>query len=277
MFEHSLYKLMHVGVFKQDNYGDETLIGSAAVAMRSIIAAGNLGKDWFELHNQGHRVGEVRLGLSFQKDVFLSDTRDAAERVISVGSENASDNSSPSPPPHHSITSSAPEQTEPKLELYADNTTKELPVPDGLDAQLERMRKQVDTNEFWAPEKGVNSCPSCGESFSVFRRKHHCRTCGNIFDSKCLTEIDGWRLSVLGKLIVCKACLAVIEGSVTLDATRHKVDVMAARILRIFGDDAYDEPVWRQFRQELVDEGFSGNFLDQNKARFPLKEGRLIC
>jgi FYVE zinc finger/PX domain len=91
------------------------------------------------------------------------------------------------------------------------NDSKE-PTIDNLDARLEQMKIQVKTKEFWQPEKGVKSCPSCGESFSVFRRKHHCRTCGLIFDTKCLTEIKGQELGVTEGLIVCKTCLDIIEN-----------------------------------------------------------------
>jgi predicted RNA-binding Zn-ribbon protein involved in translation (DUF1610 family) len=81
-----------------------------------------------------------------------------------------------------------------------------------LDA-LEQIIKQVETKEFWEPEEGVKSCPSCGDAFSVFRRKQHCRTCGHIFDFKCLTEFEGRRTGIEEKLLVCKTCLDIIEGS----------------------------------------------------------------
>lgn len=38
----------------------------------------------------------------------------------------------------------------------------------------------------WVPDDEVTSCHSCGQAFSAFyRRKHHCRCCGNIFCRSC--------------------------------------------------------------------------------------------
>ena len=54
-------------------------------------------------------------------------------------------------------------------------------------------------------------CFHCGDAFTAFRRKHHCRTCGCIFDSKCTSIISGERFGVQGTLRVCKTCLDIIN------------------------------------------------------------------
>ena len=54
-------------------------------------------------------------------------------------------------------------------------------------------------------------CFLCGDAFSAFRRKHHCRTCGCIFDSKCTSIVSGQRFGVQGSLRVCKTCLDIIN------------------------------------------------------------------
>ncbi|XEU97761.1 hypothetical protein FSHL1_003047 [Fusarium sambucinum] len=79
-----------------------------------------------------------------------------------------------------------------------------------VNAQLDRMRKQVLSKEFWMKDDTVKECFLCQTPFSAFRRKHHCRTCGCIFDSKCTTVISGERFGVQGSLRVCKRCLEVI-------------------------------------------------------------------
>eukprot|EP00756_Hemistasia_phaeocysticola_P030265 Hpha_TRINITY_DN16280_c1_g1::TRINITY_DN16280_c1_g1_i1::g.16168::m.16168 len=33
----------------------------------------------------------------------------------------------------------------------------------------------------WRPDDSVNSCEDCGKQFHMFRRRHHCRHCGNLF------------------------------------------------------------------------------------------------
>ena len=80
-----------------------------------------------------------------------------------------------------------------------------------VNAQLERMRRQVLSKEFWMKDDTVKECFICQTPFSAFRRKHHCRTCGCIFDSKCTTVISGEKFGVQGSLRVCKRCLDVIS------------------------------------------------------------------
>jgi 1-phosphatidylinositol-3-phosphate 5-kinase len=82
---------------------------------------------------------------------------------------------------------------------------------DQMNAQLDRMRKQVLSKEFWMKDDTVKECFLCQTPFTAFRRKHHCRTCGCIFDSKCTTTISGERFGLQGSLRVCKRCLEVIS------------------------------------------------------------------
>lgn len=37
----------------------------------------------------------------------------------------------------------------------------------------------------WAPDADANLCMTCGKSFSLTRRRHHCRLCGRILCNKC--------------------------------------------------------------------------------------------
>merc|ERR1711871_11713 len=37
----------------------------------------------------------------------------------------------------------------------------------------------------WIKDESVNQCYSCSENFSIFKRKHHCRSCGRIFCWNC--------------------------------------------------------------------------------------------
>ncbi|KAF3939830.1 hypothetical protein ABW19_dt0204427 [Dactylella cylindrospora] len=37
----------------------------------------------------------------------------------------------------------------------------------------------------WQPDSEVNSCPICGNGFSFFYRKHHCRKCGRVVCAPC--------------------------------------------------------------------------------------------
>ena len=90
-------------------------------------------------------------------------------------------------------------------------TTTNEGAPEVVNARLERMRKQVLSKEFWMADETCKECFLCGTPFTAFRRKHHCRTCGCIFDSKCTSNISGQKFGVQGTLRVCKTCLNVIN------------------------------------------------------------------
>ncbi|KAI1331034.1 hypothetical protein F5Y16DRAFT_361976 [Xylariaceae sp. FL0255] len=89
-------------------------------------------------------------------------------------------------------------------------TTVDEGAPEAVNAKLESMRKQVLSKQFWMADETCKECFLCGSPFTAFRRKHHCRTCGCIFDSRCTSIISGQRFGVQGTLRVCKTCLSII-------------------------------------------------------------------
>ena len=46
------------------------------------------------------------------------------------------------------------------------------------------------TPSIWIPSKNISKCYKCKDSFSIWKRKHHCRICGRIFCSYCADEWD---------------------------------------------------------------------------------------
>lgn len=98
--------------------------------------------------------------------------------------------------------------------------------------RLEMMRKQVLSKEFWMADETTKECFQCGAPFSAFRRKHHCRTCGCIFDSKCTSTISGQKFGVPGTLKVCKTCLDVINSRYEADSDDSDNDAYLPAIFR---------------------------------------------
>ncbi|KAL2798931.1 hypothetical protein BJX66DRAFT_14637 [Aspergillus keveii] len=74
------------------------------------------------------------------------------------------------------------------------------------------LRSRLLSKDFWMKDEGARDCFHCGEPFSTFRRKHHCRTCGQIFDSKCTILIPGEKFGQPGTIRVCKPCEVMING-----------------------------------------------------------------
>lgn len=96
-------------------------------------------------------------------------------------------------------------------ELRVPGTVLSEAASEQVNVRLEKMKKQVLSKEFWMADETCKECFSCGAVFNVVRRKHHCRTCGCIFDSKCTSIISGQKFGVSGNIRVCKTCLAVIN------------------------------------------------------------------
>ncbi|KAI5268226.1 hypothetical protein E4T47_07789 [Aureobasidium subglaciale] len=75
------------------------------------------------------------------------------------------------------------------------------------------LKRRVISKEFWMKDENARDCFYCGDTFSTFRRKHHCRTCGQIFDAKCTVTVEGKPFGQSGTLRLCKPCDAMIYGS----------------------------------------------------------------
>ncbi|XP_050667062.1 RUN and FYVE domain-containing protein 2 isoform X1 [Leptidea sinapis] len=50
---------------------------------------------------------------------------------------------------------------------------------------LEKEARVSEEIPNWASDKDATSCAACAKDFTIARRKHHCRRCGNIFCSAC--------------------------------------------------------------------------------------------
>ncbi|KAI1771111.1 hypothetical protein F4818DRAFT_445442 [Hypoxylon cercidicola] len=112
---------------------------------------------------------------------------------------------------HHEYFAQAPEPQRMRSgDFRIPGTTADEGAPEMVSAKLASMRKQVLSKDFWMADETCKECFLCAAPFTAFRRKHHCRTCGCIFDSGCTSIISGQRFGVQGTLRVCKPCLNII-------------------------------------------------------------------
>lgn len=66
--------------------------------------------------------------------------------------------------------------------------------------------------EYWMPDGLCKLCYECELPFGLFRRKHHCRFCGQIFCHACSSHfVDGKALMLSGMVRACKLCQAQVS------------------------------------------------------------------
>ncbi|KAK6190582.1 hypothetical protein SNE40_002416 [Patella caerulea] len=84
-----------------------------------------------------------------------------------------------------------------------------------LQIQLEKIR-QAENEVRWQHEDDIDDCTNCKQQFGVTRRKHHCKHCGKIFCSDCITKsVQSGR-----SLRACKVC-DVCHTILVKDATPY--------------------------------------------------------
>ncbi|CAL1694246.1 unnamed protein product [Somion occarium] len=63
------------------------------------------------------------------------------------------------------------------------------------------------SREYWMDDALCNECYMCKSVFTAWRRKHHCRICGQVFCSRCASMIiPGTRYGQDGRIRVCNLC-----------------------------------------------------------------------
>ncbi|CCM03779.1 uncharacterized protein FIBRA_05926 [Fibroporia radiculosa] len=73
---------------------------------------------------------------------------------------------------------------------------------------IRRIRGEGLSRDYWMDDELCKECYDCKSVFTAWRRKHHCRICGQIFCSRCASNIiKGARFGHDGMVRVCNLCL----------------------------------------------------------------------
>ncbi|KAK0465502.1 uncharacterized protein EV420DRAFT_1744569, partial [Desarmillaria tabescens] len=73
---------------------------------------------------------------------------------------------------------------------------------------IRRIRGEGLSRDYWMDDENCKECYDCKSIFTTWRRKHHCRICGQIFCSRCASNIiKGSRFGHDGMVRVCNLCL----------------------------------------------------------------------
>lgn len=73
--------------------------------------------------------------------------------------------------------------------------------------------QQITGSVLWVPDHAVSRCTTCQTEFWLGRRKHHCRSCGQIFCADCS---EYWAPLSDGKTVrLCEPCYQNVCGKMT--------------------------------------------------------------
>ncbi|XP_059823030.1 1-phosphatidylinositol 3-phosphate 5-kinase isoform X2 [Hypanus sabinus] len=114
---------------------------------------------------------------------------------------------------------------------------------------MEGKSQDTDLKQYWMPDSQCKECYDCSEKFTTFRRRHHCRLCGQIFCSRCCNqEIPGKFMGYAGDLRACTYCRKIALNYA------HSTDSSS------IGEDL----------NVLTDSAYSVSMLDPNEPRTPV-------
>lgn len=64
----------------------------------------------------------------------------------------------------------------------------------------------------WVKDSAQTTCSGCNESFNAFKRRHHCRTCGQLFCHSCCSEFIPVQFNEYRKSVrVCNNCFSPLK------------------------------------------------------------------
>nr|OQO31040.1 hypothetical protein B0A51_03746 [Rachicladosporium sp. CCFEE 5018] len=195
----------------------------------------------------------IRVGVSHLPGFDPSRTP-SPSRVPDVSSSNSSqiERSAPSLEPSANLnTGLQRKRTGPKSHAAPNGVQPIVPA---------NLRRRVISKEFWMKDINAKVCFNCGEGFSTFRRKHHCRTCGQIFDAKCTSLVEGRPFGQPGTLRLCKPCEEIILGDADDDSSELSED----------GNESMRTPI---ARRSAMTEGMSPTQLDGMTHSLPDGKG----
>ncbi|KAJ7150253.1 hypothetical protein C8R46DRAFT_1166756 [Mycena filopes] len=87
-------------------------------------------------------------------------------------------------------------------------TTTSLQRSNSVSKVIRRIRGEGLSRDYWMDDENCKECYDCESIFTTWRRKHHCRICGQIFCSRCAANIiKGYRFGHDGMIRVCNLCV----------------------------------------------------------------------
>lgn len=106
------------------------------------------------------------------------------------------------------------------------------PTPTQQQQQRRRERSTHSLKHFWMSDRSSKACYDCEQMFSFVRRRHHCRSCGQIFCAQCCARLPqsfggpkvDESINRLRKQLVCHSCHRQLREGLQMELTGAAVD-----------------------------------------------------
>lgn len=93
-----------------------------------------------------------------------------------------------------------------------DDSMSTISMRPSADLWIRRFRGEGLSRKYWMADETAKECRDCLMPFTSLRRKHHCRICGQIFCSRCASNlVPGERWGHNGPLRTCDQCKHMLE------------------------------------------------------------------
>merc|ERR1712232_1050833 len=105
----------------------------------------------------------------------------------------------------------------------------------------------------WMPDKSAASCSKCNEAFTMLRRRHHCRACGEVCCAQCAPRTSSTWSSLLKRSPeqslkrVCKEC----SGGMPTSVQEHAPSSITWLVKNTF-IDIKDATIERRLRSDTL-------------------------
>ena len=86
----------------------------------------------------------------------------------------------------------------------------EAGIPESLQGLTEEQLMLGKIAPFWIPDTEAANCMICDAKFTLVRRRHHCRACGQVLCSLCCSEKFALNHLEGKEGRVCKPCLTIL-------------------------------------------------------------------
>lgn len=95
---------------------------------------------------------------------------------------------------------------------YGDSSSTSLQTSAEAFRRLTMKGGAAQSKEWWMPDASAKECSACSSTFTVARRRHHCRCCGQIFCAKCASNLlPGSKLGLTEVVRVCNFCAQMLR------------------------------------------------------------------